>query len=101
MQPTLGGDSDLRGYRPFRFYDNASALLQAEYRWQIFYGMEMAVFADAGRVFDRWQQINFRSLETDYGLGWRFNMSNVVFMRIDAGFSHEGFGVWLKFGNVF
>lgn len=101
MQPTLGGDNDLRGYRPFRFYDNASALLQAEYRWQIFYGMEMALFADAGRVFDRWQQINFRHLETDYGLGWRFNMSDSVFMRIDAGFSHEGFGVWLKFGNVF
>lgn len=101
LQPTLGGDDDLRGFRPFRFYDNTSLVINAEYRWQIFYGMEMAVFADAGRVFDRWQQINLRRLEKDFGLGWRFNMSDAVFMRIDAGFSHEGFGVWLKFGNVF
>lgn len=101
LQPTLGGDDDLRGFRPFRFYDNASAVINAEYRWQIFYGMEMALFADAGRVFDRWEQINFRRLEKDFGVGWRFNMSDAVFMRIDAGFSREGFGVWLKFGNVF
>jgi outer membrane protein assembly factor BamA len=101
LQPTLGGDDDLRGFRPFRFYDNASAVINAEYRWQIFYGMEMALFVDAGKVFDRLQQINFRRLEKDAGLGWRFNMSDAVFMRIDAGFSREGFGVWLKFGNVF
>ena len=101
LQPTLGGPDDLRGYRPFRFYDNASAVVNAEYRFQVFYGMEAAVFADAGRVFDRWEQINFHRLEKDYGLGWRFNMNDAVFMRIDAGFSHEGFAVWLQFGNVF
>jgi hypothetical protein len=31
----------------------------------------------------------------------RFNARNAVFLRIDAGFSHEGFQVWFKFGNVF
>jgi hypothetical protein len=31
----------------------------------------------------------------------RFNVRNDVFMRIDAGFSHEGYQVWLKFNNVF
>jgi outer membrane protein assembly factor BamA len=101
LQPTLGGDDDLRGFRPFRFYDNAAVVINAEYRWQIFYGMEMALFADAGRVFDRWEQVNVRHLERDFGLGWRFNMSDAIFMRIDAGFSREGFAVWLKFGNVF
>lgn len=101
LQPTLGGADDLRGFRAFRFYDNASAVANIEYRWQIFYGMEMALFADAGQVYDRWEQINFRRLEKDFGAGWRFNMNNAVFMRIDAAFSREGVGIWLKFDNVF
>jgi hypothetical protein len=26
---------------------------------------------------------------------------NSVFLRMDVGFSHEGFQVWLKFNNIF
>jgi outer membrane protein assembly factor BamA len=101
LQPTLGGSDDLRGYRAFRFYDNNSAVLNGEYRWEVFSGLDMALFVDAGQVFDRWQQINLRRLNTDYGFGFRFNVGNSVFMRLDTGFSREGFAVWLKFGNVF
>ena len=101
MQPTLGGPDDLRGYRPFRFYGNTSLLLNGEYRWQVFNGLDMALFADAGRVFDQWRQVELRHLESDYGFGFRFNTAAAVAIRIDAGFSHEGFGVWLKFNNVF
>ena len=101
LQPTLGGPDDLRGYRFNRFYDNNSAVLNGEYRWQVFTGLDMALFADAGQVFDRWQQINFRNLHADAGFGFRFKMNDAVFLRIDSGFSPEGFGVWLKFGNVF
>ena len=101
LQPTLGGSDDLRGYRAFRFYDNNSAVLNGEYRWEVFSGLDMALFVDAGQVFDRWQQINFRRLETDYGFGFRFNVHNDVFLRIDTGFSSEGFAIWFKFNNVF
>jgi len=101
LQPTLGGSEDLRGFRPFRFYDNNSALLQGEYRWEVFSGLDMALFMDAGRVFSRWNTINFRQLEKDFGFGFRFNVRNDVFLRIDTGFSREGFQVWFKFNNVF
>jgi len=101
LQPTLGGSDDLRGYRPFRFYDNNAAVLNGEYRWEVFSGMDMALFVDAGNVFHDWHQINFRQPKTDYGFGLRFNVRNDVFLRIDTGFSHEGFQVWFKFGNVF
>lgn len=101
LQPTLGGSDDLRGFRPFRFYDNNSVVLNGEYRWEVFSGLDMALFADAGRVFHDWHQINVRELETDYGFGFRFNVRNNVFMRIDTGFSREGFQLWLKFNNVF
>lgn len=101
LQPTLGGPDDLRGYRPFRFYDNNALVMNAEYRWQVFAGLDMALFVDAGKVYDQWQQINLRHLRADAGFGFRFKMNDAVFMRIDTGFSPEGFGVWLKFGNVF
>jgi outer membrane protein assembly factor BamA len=101
MQPTLGGSQDLRGFRPFRFYDDNLLVLNAEYRYEVFSGLDMAVFADAGKVFHDKSNWNFHDLEGSYGIGMRFNARNSVFMRIDAGFSHEGFQVWVKFNNVF
>jgi hypothetical protein len=101
LQPTAGGSDNLRGFRPFRFYDNNAVILNAEYRWEVFSGLDMVLFMDAGRVFPDWHQINLRQLEKDYGFGFRFNVRNDVFMRIDTGFSREGFGVWVKFNNIF
>jgi outer membrane protein assembly factor BamA len=101
LQPTLGGGNDLRGFRSFRFYDNSSIVLNGEYRWEVFSGLDMALFADAGKVFPDWRLINLRTLEKDFGFGFRFNVRNDVFLRIDTGFSREGFQVWVKFNNVF
>jgi hypothetical protein len=101
LQPTLGGSEDLRGFRPFRFYDNNAVILNGEYRWEVFSGLDMALFVDGGQVFPKWQQINYRHLEADAGFGFRFNVRNDVFLRIDTGFSREGFQVWVKFNNVF
>lgn len=101
LQPTLGGSDDLRGFRPFRFYDNNSMILNGEYRWELTTGVDMALFADAGRVFHDWRDIGFRDLEKDYGFGFRFHSQNGVVFRLDTGFSREGFQVWFKFNNVF
>jgi outer membrane protein assembly factor BamA len=101
LQPTLGGSEDLRGFRSFRYYDNSAVVLNAEYRWEVFSGLDMALFADAGRVFSDWRKISLRALDKDFGFGFRFNVRNDVFLRIDTGFSREGFQTWLKFNNVF
>ena len=101
LQPTLGGSDDLRGFRSFRFYDDNLLVLNAEYRWESFSGLDMALFADGGKVFPRRAQWNFKDLEGTVGFGFRFNIRNNVFMRLDVGFSHEGYNIWLKFNNVF
>jgi outer membrane protein assembly factor BamA len=101
MQPRLGGSDDLRGFRPFRFYDDNLLVLNAEYRWETFSGLDMALFADGGKVFPRRANWNFRDLEGSAGFGFRFNVRNSVFLRLDVGFSHEGYQVWVKFNNVF
>ncbi|MFN7939792.1 MAG: hypothetical protein U0R19_41075 [Bryobacteraceae bacterium] len=101
LQPLLGGSDDLRGFRPFRFSGNNSVAFTAEYRWAIFSGCDGAVFADAGKVFQRRGQLNFRNLESSVGGGLRFNARNRTFLRVDVGVSHEGFQVWFKFNDVF
>lgn len=101
LQPTLGGLDTLRGYRPFRFADNNSLLLSAEYRYEVFSGLDMALFADAGKVTARRGQINFKDLESSVGFGFRFNVRNNVFMRVETAFSHEGFQVIVRFNPVF
>ncbi len=101
LQPVLGGSTDLRGYRPFRFYGNNSFLMNAEWRWEVFSGMDMALFADAGKVFQHHREFDLRNLESTVGIGMRFNAQNNTFIRLDAGFSHEGFQVWFAFGDAF
>ena len=101
MQPLLGGQNDLRGFRFARFYDKNAFLLNGEYRWEIFTGLDGALFYDAGKVFPRPGQLNFRDLEGSAGFGFRVNARNSVFLRLDVGFSHEGFQVWFSFNELF
>lgn len=101
IQPVLGGSDDLRGFRQFRFYDNNLLVMNAEYRWEVNTGLDMAVFADAGKVFHRHANLNFKDLEGAAGFGFRFKSRRAVFMRWDVAFSHEGVQVWFKFGDVF
>jgi outer membrane protein assembly factor BamA len=101
MQPMLGGSDDLRGYRPFRFRGDNLLLMNAEYRWEVFSGLDMAVFGDAGKVYMQKSQLNLKQLESNVGFGFRFNARNQTFMRIDVGFSHEGYQVSVKFNDLF
>lgn len=101
LRPTLGGSDDLRGFRAFRFNDNNLVVFNGEYKWEVFSGLDMAVFADGGKVFARRGQLNFRDLEASAGFGMRFNVRNATFIRVDVGFSHEGFQLWFKFNDVF
>lgn len=101
LQPTLGGSDDLRGFRQFRYYDNDSLLMNAEYRWEVAPALDMAGFADAGKVFRRPWDISLTNLQTDGGFGFRFKTREAVVFRIDAGFSREGFQIWFKFNPPF
>lgn len=101
LQPTLGGDTDLRGFRRYRFYDENSVALTGEYQWEINTGFDMALFVDGGKVFHRPGQISLSNLEGSAGFGLRFKNQRSIVARLDTGFSREGFQVWLKFGKLF
>jgi outer membrane protein assembly factor BamA len=101
LQPTLGGSEDLRGFREFRFRDRNMMVMNAEYRWEAFSGLDLALFTDAGKVFSSSREFNFQDLEKSYGIGFRFNTAKSVFLRIDTAYGNEGTRLFVKFGHVF
>jgi outer membrane protein assembly factor BamA len=102
LLPFLGGNDTLRGFRAYRFRGPHSILLQGEYRWEIWSAFEAALFADAGKVAMDRSDLNLKSLESDYGIGFRFNTDNGVVMRVDAAFgSQDGKHLHVVFGTLF
>lgn len=102
LMPTLGGNDTLRGFRNYRFRARNALLLQGEYRWEIWSGLEGALFYDAGRVADRRGDLTRKGLERNYGFGFRFNTDKGVVLRIDAAFgSRDGKHLHIVFGGVF
>lgn len=101
LQPVIGGSDDMRGFPAFRFSGRNSFIINGEYRWAVFSGLDGAVFMDAGKTFARRGLLNFNHLKASSGFGLRFNARDRTFLRFDVGFGHEGFQVWLKFGDVF
>ena len=102
LMPSLGGNDTLRGFRNYRFRGPHAMLLQAEYRWEIWAGLEAALFYDAGKVALRRADLDFRGLQDDYGFGFRFNTMNAVVLRIDTAFgSRDGKHFHIALGGVF
>ena len=101
LQRTLGGPDDLRGFRPFRFRDLNQMLMTAEYRWKAWAGLDLAAFADAGKVFERRGDFGFNDLEASYGIGFRLNTRKTTLIRLDAARSREGIRVFAGVGATF
>jgi surface antigen Omp85-like protein len=100
--PTLGGNDTLRGFRQYRFQAPHAILFQGEYRWEIWSGLDGAIFYDTGKVANRRSDLDFSNLERDYGFGFRFNTDNGVVFRVDAAFgSRDGKHLHIVFGGIF
>ncbi len=101
LKPWIGGPGELRGFRNYRFYDDNVLILNAEYRWEAFSGLDMALFLDAGQVAARREDFALDQMETAAGFGFRFNVRNATILRLDVAFSHEGTRIWFRFGSPF
>ncbi len=101
LMPTVGGADSIRGFREFRYRDAAAVYLNAEYRWEAFSGLDLALFVDAGDVGPTWRSLVGKELRTSWGGGFRFNTNRRVFLRVDLARSQEGPRLWIKMGPVF
>ena len=101
LQPTLGGAKNLRGFREFRYRDENSVILGAEYQWDAWWAMDAALFVDAGTVARTREQLSIGNMEASYGFGLRFHNNSALVGRLDFTFSREGFIPILRFDHVF
>jgi hypothetical protein len=101
FKPTLGGSTSHRGFNDFRFRDDAVMYLNAEYRWETFSGLDMALFSDWGTVASNVGQLKLSEIKNAYGVGFRFNTYKSVWFRVDIGFGGEGVQTFFKFSKAF
>lgn len=116
MQPTLGGNSRVRGFRErligsddttatlrgftdLRFRDRNVLLLQAEYRWNVWNDIDATVFIDAGKVARRAADLHPHNLKESYGFSLSYMRGDTALGRIDAGFGGgEGAALFVSVG---
>jgi outer membrane protein assembly factor BamA len=90
LMPNLGGKNTLKGYDDFRFHDRDMQVFNAESRWGLFTHLDLAVFADAGKVAPVASDLDFSHLKTSYGVGFRVHNLTSTVARLDIGHSAEG-----------
>lgn len=102
FQPTLGGSDTLRSASDYRYRDGSVVMGTIEYRFEAFSGLDVAVFTDQGTVAKRFKDIDLGRLKGAYGLGFRFNILEAVWMRVDfAGGGNDGIHTFFKFSGTF
>lgn len=102
LLPSLGGGSTLRGYSSWRFRDRHSLLMSAEWRWiPSRLAMDMAVFYDTGKVTARFDDISFKDLKSNYGIGVRLHTPLATPLRVELARSREGTRLVFTAGAAF
>jgi outer membrane protein assembly factor BamA len=101
MLPSVGGGSSLRGYSSWRFRDENSLVVQAEWRIMVNRYFDTAVFYDAGKVTSRRSDLDFDGLKSDYGFGVRFHSPVSTPLRIEVARSPEGTAIIFAAGAIF
>jgi outer membrane protein assembly factor BamA len=89
LLPALGGGSSLRGYSSWRFRDQNSLLLQAEWRIMVNRYLDLAFFYDAGKTVARTSDLDFDGLKDDFGFGVRFHGPFSTPLRVELARSRE------------
>jgi len=91
LLPSLGSGSTLRGYKTGRFRDRNAVLTSAELRWiPNKFGLDMALFYDAGTVAARRADLRLDEMKTDWGIGARFHAFTSTFLRIEWATGSDG-----------
>jgi outer membrane protein assembly factor BamA len=102
MLPTLGSGTTLRGFATDRFRDRHTMLMTAEFRWiPNPFGLDMALFYDAGKVTSRRRDLDFKGLKSDIGIGARFHGPFSTPLRLELAVGNEGWRVVVSASAVF
>jgi hypothetical protein len=102
MRPTVGGSRTLRSVSEYRFRDTNALWINAEYRWEAFGLLDMALFTDFGHVAAKPSDLSLSDLKHGYGIGFRLKTAQAVFFRFDIGVgAGEGIQYVIKYSRAF
>lgn len=94
LLPSLGGHNTLRSFTNYRFRDRNLLLANAELRLAMMTHVDLAIFADAGNVAARIQDLDLD--KRSYGAGLRFHTRRMTVARLDVAQGSEGWRFLLR-----
>ena len=94
LQPSLGGLNTMRGYTDFRFHDDHAVVANAEMRLALMTHLDLAMFADAGNIAPRRNDLDFA--KRSYGAGFRLHTRRETFATFDVAKADEGWRFLLR-----
>ena len=98
-EQSIGSDgthATLRGFRNLRFRGRNVLLLQAEYRIPVWGPVDVTVFADAGKVTSRREDLDLQQLKHNTGFSVSLMRGPATAARVDVGLGgEEGWKLWL------
>jgi len=88
----MGGQNIMRGYYDGRYRERNLVVLQAEYRFPVFWRIGAVAFAGMGDVSHRFRDFTLDNVKYSYGFGLRylFNKKEDMYIRFDLGFGNNG-----------
>lgn len=101
LQQSLGGGDTVRGFKSYRFQDQALYVLSAEYRWRLHRFIEIASFVDAGNVAPRVRSLTLHSLKVAPGVAIRARTDHATLFRLEWATSSEGYRFVFGAGPAF
>jgi outer membrane protein assembly factor BamA len=101
-QALLGGVRLMRGFYEGRYRDDNSAVIQAEYRRNLFWRIGAVAFGATGVVAPEYGQLSLGNLRYTYGAGLRFSIDpeDRINIRLDMGVGEEP-NFYLTIGEAF
>lgn len=99
MLPSLGGANTLRSFTDYRFHDRNLLVANAELRIAMMTHVDLAMFADAGNVAARFEDLNLD--KQSYGAGLRFHTRRQTFARVDVAQGTEGWRFLFRLTDPF
>lgn len=101
---TIGGSNSMRGYYAGRFRDKNETVLQAEYRFPLFWRFGAVAFGDLGNVSGELSNDYLYHLKYSYGSGLRFGLDKTerLNLRLDYGIGRgHSQGFYFQLGEAF
>ncbi|MBI4431611.1 MAG: BamA/TamA family outer membrane protein [Candidatus Omnitrophica bacterium] len=95
----------LRSFERNRFFDDSVAVLNIEYRYNIWhyrdYKLDAVVFFDEGQVFDKFSEIQWGDFQESYGGGFRVYVLDRNIFTAEIAHGNEGTEFYARTGTVF